>query len=306
MTGARPHDRPATRRTAGARGRRAGFWLCGVLAAAVALSGCTTDGTTDASPPALPDGVTVDLRQLRSDVAARQAQVTVMNGSDQTLTVGAVEVHDPRFDGLGVRVVDRESRISAGGSVSIRVQLPPAACPGDDQATASVTLDWSTADAAGTATSDLPDPLEFVPPLHERECRASALAAAADLTLSSFTPSPEGSPAVLTLTIAPAGNSAAVIDGIHMTNLLAWPDTPGLVRTIGAEVRAGDTEPIQVELPLVPARCDPHVVQEDKRGTVFTLDVEIDGSKGTIELPASEEMRGRILTWVAQWCRFGG
>ena len=61
-----------------------------------------------------------------------------------------------------------------------------------------------------------------------------------------------------------------------------------------------------VVLPLVPLRCDPHVVQEDKRGTIFTIEVEIDGSKGAIELPAPEDLRGQILTWVAPWCGFGG
>ena len=58
-------------------------------------------------------------------------------------------------------------------------------------------------------------------------------------------------------------------------------------------VAAGDTDPLAVHLPLVPLRCDPHAVQEDKRGTVFTLEVEVDGEPGEIELAASEDMRGQ-------------
>ena len=46
-------------------------------------------------------------------------------------------------------------------------------------------------------------------------------------------------------------------------------------------------------------------MQEDKRGTIFDLEVEIDGEPGEIELAASEELRGRMLTWVADWCGFG-
>ena len=61
-----------------------------------------------------------------------------------------------------------------------------------------------------------------------------------------------------------------------------------------------------VSLPLVPLRCDPHAVQEDKRGTIFTLAVELDGDPGEIELAAPEDLRGRILTWVGAWCGFGG
>ena len=64
--------------------------------------------------------------------------------------------------------------------------------------------------------------------------------------------------------------------------------SPGQVYPIAAQVREGDTEPIEVDLPLVPLRCDPHAVQEDKRGTVFTLDVEVDGRTGRqIEIAAS-------------------
>ena len=54
-----------------------------------------------------------------------------------------------------------------------------------------------------------------------------------------------------------------------------------------------------------PVRCDPHVVQEDKRGTIFDVRVELDGEPGQVELFVGEDMRGRILTWVAEWCGFG-
>jgi len=53
-----------------------------------------------------------------------------------------------------------------------------------------------------------------------------------------------------------------------------------------------------------PQRCDPHVVQEDKRGTIFTIDVE-EPRTGTIELPMPPELKSQVLTWVAEWCRFG-
>ena len=42
-------------------------------------------------------------------------------------------------------------------------------------------------------------------------------------------------------------------------------------------------------MPLVPFRCDPHAVQEDKRGTIFDVRVEVDGEPGEIELAAAEE-----------------
>lgn len=54
----------------------------------------------------------------------------------------------------------------------------------------------------------------------------------------------------------------------------------------------------------MPQRCDPHVVQEDKRGTIFTLEVA-EPREGTIELAMPVELKARVLTWVADWCGFG-
>lgn len=283
--------------------------VAAVLCAVLALAGCTTAAPANAPPETgtvtgLPAGVTVELRQLRSDVAARQAQVMITNGGAEPLTVGALRVDDPRFDGPAERLHDRESSIRAGGTVAIPVQLPPVACPGGDESAATVTLSWSTEDDSGQATAALADPLAFVPPLHERECRAVALAQAADVSISDFAPSPPGEPARLTLTVAPTGRAAAEVVGIHSTNLLTWVGHPGVVYPLEITVGEGDAEPLEVRLPLVPLRCDPHAVQEDKRGTVFNVDIAIDGEPGQIQLAATEEMRGRILTWVGEWCEF--
>lgn len=309
-------------RHAGDPGRRGRSILRTVQVAGVSLvlglAGCAAGGagTTDASSSTLPAGVTVELRQLRSDVAARQAQVMITNGSGADLVVGALHVDDPRFDGAAERITDRDSTIRPGATVAIPVQLPPVDCAAADDATGEVTFEWSRGDettdapaggagsSSGTATVPLADPLSFVPPLHERECRAEALAAAAAVTISGFTPSPPGEPADLTLAIAPTGDGAAAIRGIHSTNLLTWVGHPGIAYPLDIEVAAGDAEPIEVLLPMVPLRCDPHAVQEDKRGTVFNLDIELDGEPGQIQLAATEEMRGRILTWVGQWCGF--
>jgi hypothetical protein len=61
---------------------------------------------------------------------------------------------------------------------------------------------------------------------------------------------------------------------------------------------------VTVELPILPARCDAHAVQEDKRGTVFRLLVEVGARPGSFDLAATPEMRGEILGWIAEWCGF--
>ncbi|WP_442574047.1 hypothetical protein ACSBPH_09185 [Microbacterium sp. F51-2R] len=302
MRPGRPHDRPATRRGPTRRARRVALASCGALV--LLLTACTGGQTTDASPSTLPPHVSVELRQLRSDVASRWAQVMITNDGPTALVVGGVRVDDPRFDGPAERINDRESTVRAGSTVAIPVQLPAVACPAPDDATPTVTLDWSTTDASGTATARLTDPLSFVPPLHARECRAQALEAAADVTISAFTPSAPGQPADLSLTITPTGDGDAKIVAIHSTNLLTWAGHPNVDYPLDVVITGDGTAPVEVHLPMIPLRCDPHVVQEDKRGTVFNVDIELDGEPGQIQLAAGEEMRGHILTWVGQWCGF--
>lgn len=284
--------------------------LVAALAVPAGLTACAPATAPVASAETgLPPGVTVELQQLRSDVAARQAQVMVTNGTDDTLVVGDLAIDDPRFDGPVGRVAARDSRIAPGTSVGIRVQLPPVAC--DDEADAAdptLEFDYTLGDSGGHASAPIEDPLAFVPPLHERECRVVLLSAAADVAFSGFEPSPAGEPAALALTVTPTGAGGAGIRAIQTTNLLTFAAADGDTvdaHAIDLVLEPGATDPVVVELPLVPLRCDPHAVQEDKRGTIFDLEVEIAGEPGEIELAASEDLRGRILTWVADWCGFG-
>lgn len=241
--------------------------------------------------------------QLRSDVSARQAQVRVRNETDEQVVIGEVAVSDPRFDGDAVRAVEgRTSTVAPGSTTDIRIQLPPMACD-VDEGSMTVLLDLGDRSAEGP----LPDGLDVIGPLHGRECLAARVADAAALSFASFEPSAPGEPATLALQILPTGAAEAFIGGIQTTNLLTFTAGPGDTTDtypIGFEA-APDAAQTVVDLPLVPLRCDAHAVQEDKRGTVFTVDVDVDGEPGQIELAAPEDMRGRILTWVGEWCGFG-
>lgn len=270
--------------------------------AAAALTGCAPS----AESAALPAGVTVSIEQLRSDVATRQAEVRIRNDSAQTLLIESVRVADPRFDGPAERVLDRTSTVAAGAIVDIRVQLPPMACPGPDEATATATIDYAIDGVEGTATAPLRDTLSFLPPLHERECRAAALARAAEVAFTGFDETDAGTPGELELTVAPAGAGSVEFTGIHATNLLR-PVLPGEsagVWPLDVAVGPADTEPVVVRIPIEPLRCDAHAVMEDKRGTVFRLEAVIDGEPGQVELAAGDPLRGRLLAWVAHWCGF--
>ena len=90
---------------------------------------------------------------------------------------------------------------------------------------------------------------------------------------------------------------------VQTTNLLQFDSEPTLF-AINQNVKGTDAA-TTVTVPILPLRCDPHAVMEDKRGTVFNVAVEVGGAEGVVEVAASEEMRGVILRWVSYWCGFG-
>ena len=269
------------------------------LALVLALAACSPQ---PAAPSGLPAGVEVELFQLRSDVAERGAQVRVINDSDTDLVVTSLTFADDWFAGEAVR--DRVSTVPAGRTVDLRFALPESACEDEPDAasrTSQVTLEL---EGGGTATVDVADPLGFTTLIHEKECLRHDLARVATLEWTEFTPSAAPLPAELQLSITPAGGAeTAELVEIQTTNLLQFADEPTPF-ALALPITGTDAASV-VSVPLVPLRCDPHAVMEDKRGTVFDVLVEVDGASGVIEVAAPEAMRGEILRWVADWCGFG-
>lgn len=276
--------------------------------AAGLLAGCAPGAEApSAEASALPAGVTVQLTQLRSDVASRQIEVRVTNGSDESLSIGAVSVVDERFSEPAVRVIDRSSTLAPGGVADIRVQLAAATCDTSEGEDTTVTMAYETNGEAGTATVAAPEVFPFLAALHTRECVAERVGAAVDVRFGAFDPSAAGEPAALELEITPRTDASGItLVAIRETNLLTFEGLEnGQYRLdvgLGLDLEAMSAQTIT--LPLLPARCDPHAVQEDKRGTVFSLRVEIDGDEGSFDLIADPDLRGRLLSWVAQWCGY--
>jgi hypothetical protein len=279
------------------------------LAATVGLAAC---GPAAPGPPpstatdgALPGGVEIELFQLRSDVAERGAQVRIVNDSDDDLVVTKLTFDDDWFAGEAVR--DRTSMISAGRTVDLHFGLPEVACEGEADAaarTSRVIVEFSVDDVARTATVDVADPLGFTAVIHEKECLRHDLAQVATLEWTSFAGSASPLPAQMQLSITPAGgDGAATLIEVQTTNLLQFGELPTPF-PLNTEL-SGAAAATLVDVPLLPLRCDPHAVMEDKRGTVFNVMVSVDGATGVVEVAASEKLRGEILRWVADWCGFG-
>lgn len=291
------------------------MWRSCVAAAALtlALTGCTAapepGGTPSGAAAALPAGLEAELIQLRSDVAARQAEVRLRNGGEATIEVGAVEVADPRFAAPARRVVDRTTVLAAGHAVDVRVQLADARC--DPASTTDtppqVTIHGTRDGAPFAATVPIAELIPFLAALHERECVQAGAAASADIALGAFAASDASAAAALDLVVTPRpGEGRLRITGIRGTNLLTFDGIgPGGELPLDVDQTGGDRSAVTVPLPVRPARCDPHAVLEDKRGTVFRLQVEVDGVAGSFDLAADPVLRGELLAWVARWCGYG-
>lgn len=262
------------------------------------VAACVLTGCGGPAPDPLSEGVDASLVQQRSDVAGRQAQLRIRNGSDSAVTIGEVSIADPRFVEPAQRVVDRTSVLAPGGSVDVRIQLAPVDCDAPDTATAILTLHYVVDGATGVGVAPVEEQFPFLTALHAAECLRERVDDVARITLGRFTPSPAGSPATLELVIAGTDAGTLRVRDVRETNLLGFA---------GGEPQyaVDETGDANVALPLIPSRCDPHAVQEDKRGTVFRVDVALDDIEGSFDVAATPEMRADILSWVADWCGYG-
>lgn len=118
----------------------------------------------------------------------------------------------------------------------------------------------------------------------------------ADGTLIAFVP----------VSIDPTGaNASFTIDALEDTVLLTLSDGNGgadeslpLGRTV-----SGLEPPSSFEIPIVPGRCDPHAIAEDKQGTIFILQLTApDGSTGRMRVAATPTARASIYEFFAAAC----
>ncbi|WP_349308692.1 hypothetical protein [Microbacterium sp. MM2322] len=231
------------------------------------------------------------LSQQRGDEQRRRALLRVVNDSEQALDISAIRIVDDRLSGP---VLADGGRVAAGESFDFPLVLPASAC-----GSGSPDRRWELELADGTdRTGALTDALGFLGRMNERECLEKALATKLHVAWHEAV-LPASGPGVLPLEITPAGDDGdARVVAVQSTPLLQFGS-----RTTRFRVPSGET---LVDVPIEPQRCDPHVVQEDKRGTVFALEVEIGGRSGVVDVPVSDAERGRILSWVAERCDFGG
>ncbi|MFT4123463.1 MAG: hypothetical protein QM635_06495 [Microbacteriaceae bacterium] len=269
--------------------------------AVLALGGCVTPASAQ-----LPDSVSVNLKQYRSDIAAGRLEIQVINGSDDPLTITAASVTSPRFASTAVWPKD-STTVPAGTTRDLPVTIPDIVC--DAQAAERVQLSFTLADGtSGTAELTPTDTHGDVDRVSETACFERSVESIAVLEGTRLVVSGSGtsSTAVLEVDVTPSGSSdSVVLNTIGETVLLAsaseqdgWP----LALTVNGTDAAS-----QLELDLLPQRCDAHVIAEDKAGTRLPVTATLsDGTSDSFALPLADGLREQLLDFVAARCGLVG
>lgn len=284
---------------------RFGFSSALVLAALVlttSLSGCAPAPLT-----ALPTGVTIDVYQTRIDYAEHKIEVAIANGSDSPLTVTGLSFSSPAFTPPAT-YPRAPSTVRPHDEIDFRLLLPLADCAATSSAP-TVKLKFTYDGDDGVAVLSPHDRMGQLPKIAAEDCRNGAVTAVASITPSStlrYTTIDGTKAAVLDFTVTPTGAGGILtIDDVRGTVLVGAVDpVSGKVGdTVPLGIDAGRArQPIVFSLTLLPARCDPHVVLEDKRGTFFTFTVTTKLDVGRIFIGVNDDVRIALYDLVGEDC----
>jgi len=279
-------------------------------------AGSAHDATQDAGVR-LPDGVTVDVYQTRTDLPARKIEIAVTNASEEDITIVAAEFVSTQFALAAVWDARPEgTRVRAGTSVDLPVRLAEPACD-DPHPRGLVRIAFSRADGrSGHAELPAVDRYDRLPDMRTQECFAASIGAVATLTIGEpVRVADVGGVSVgyVRVAIAPSGASGTTgtftIDALEDTVLLGLADGQGAaVEELPLDLRVSSEDPPGAfEIPIVPGRCDPHAIAEDKQGTIFILQVTApDGTSDRVRIAATPTARASIYAYFAAACGLPG
>lgn len=279
------------------------------VSCAMLLAGCTAPPVGRTPLDRLPDGVTASVSQGRSDYAARRVSLAISNTGDAGIVVTGVELDSTQFT-EPARWEKDSATIPAGATRDLRMLLAEPACI-DGPPVVRAIVDFRLDDGSfGRAVVTPDDPLGRLVAIDAEDCLTGAVDRAATIR-------PTGPPTTATLNgrlvarlelvIQPTGAEGSVtLDAVAGTVLLTLADPataePVVSVPLGVVVGEGSAA-TSVVLTIVPGRCDPHAIAEDKRGTFLPLTARA-GSRGpgTVYVPVDDATRSAFYAFVQQAC----
>ncbi len=234
-------------------------------------------------------------------MAAHTLQVAVTNSSGATLAIESLVLHSDQFV-APARWPKERTTIAPGVTADLPVPLAAVNCEAG-WSLPQIDLKYRVGDgAAQSLTLEASDRLGQLAQISAVDCLFASVDEVVEITAST-TPTiltaSETPTARLDLTLRPTGAIGTVtVRGVRSTTLLsvtAHPASFPLTLT-------GSDEPVLLSLDIRPARCDAHAIAEDKRGTIFPLDVVVGDSSGEIAVAVSDAVREDLYSFVRAAC----
>ncbi|WP_182526837.1 hypothetical protein [Nocardioides dongkuii] len=283
---------------------RAGTPLAaGVLLLSLAV-GCADDASDERGGPeetALPAGLTAYVDQSRMLRQTRTAFVRLVNEPERFVTVLRAEVFSPRFGEVtwtGEKTFQNEA--------DLEFEVPTGRCGEGSDAEVRLTyrVDDGPEQVSETTATDRYGAIGL---FLDRDCAAQTFAEAATLDLGETRVVGRGRESVfeLPVTMTPTGERDDVaFGGFEDTVLFRGTEGSPTVGTTAPVPLGVDDPPVEVVLRLVPTRCDPHALAEDKVGTLIGVRTLAPGLSevASFHLPIGDARRGELRGFFAVHC----
>jgi hypothetical protein len=271
----------------------------------IAISAALLAACAPSDPPVGTGGgpaLEISVTQGRADEIAGVLAVEIENRVRNEVIVTSVTLTSTIFTQPLTRP-KAKTKIAPGTRVAIRIPVVNLDCQ-NRQRTGQAQIAYTVGSKNFVDSFRVRDPDGYFMRIQQTGCFAAKVASVATFTLDQE------------LRIRQVGDelvAQATIDvdyideGIELLNLrgttlLAHADATTLKRREFRIIEG--TRPGQIELTLVPNRCDPHAIAEDKRGTIFPLELflESDQQKGIVLVRADSALRQAFYEYVLKAC----
>lgn len=291
-------------RERGIRAVRAGLIAAVALLATVTLGACAEDEPAAPQAVSAPDDLVATIDQSRFQRVGRKVYVRLTASETDQLRVTRAEISSPRFDDVvwtGEAAFDQMA--------DLEFALPVGRCgSGSD---VEVRLTYTVGEGpVRESTITATDVYGAVGRFLDRDCASAALSEAATLEVGE--PRVVGDPGPASVwevpvVLTPTGErDDVVVRGFEDTVLFAQVAGSASASEGGTRVRLRPGDPPATLTLRVPARCDPHVLAEDKVGTLFPIVVEAPDIPADARpyLPLADSDRAALRSFVPAYCEW--
>lgn len=245
-----------------------------------------------------PEGVVVHIDQSRIQRNGRLMFLRVENNTQQQISIREYRLTSPRFTDVSW---SGDEEIGATYETDLEFTMPPGRCGGTIDAVVELTY---RVNGGADRRSRLPaddrygNALDFA----DRDCTQHTLESAANLKVGTPVVEGTGRNSVLNVpvTMTPTGKRSDVrFAGFGDTTLFRQTsESPAAV-----DVPLGGPA-VNLTMQIVPARCDAHVLAEDKVGRLFAVKVIADGlaPDASYFLPLSTPQRKAMYSFFRSHC----